>query len=37
MIYPFNRKAKFEKLLRDLEVGVVGRTMGFAADVSARL
>jgi hypothetical protein len=37
MIYPFNRKAKFEKLLRDLKAGVVGRTMGFAANVSEEI
>jgi hypothetical protein len=33
-IYPFGRKAKFEKLLHDLKVDVLGRTIGFAADVT---
>lgn len=34
MIYPFSRKAKFEKLLHDLKVVVLGQTIGFAADVT---
>ena len=34
MIYPFNRKTKFEKLLADLKASVIGRATGFAADVA---
>src|SRR5262249_27257289 len=34
MIGPFNRKAKFETLLHDLKVGVLGQMVGFAADVA---
>jgi hypothetical protein len=37
MIYPFNRKTKFEKLLADLKSNVLGRTTGFAADVAEEI
>ena len=37
MIDPFNRKAKFEKLLNELKVGVLGQMIGFAADVAEEI
>jgi hypothetical protein len=37
MIYPFNRKTQFEKLLGDLKANVLGRTTGFAADVAEEI
>jgi hypothetical protein len=37
MIYPFNRRAKFKKLLADLKANVLGRTTRFAADVAEEI
>jgi hypothetical protein len=34
---PFNRKAKSEELLHDLKVAVLGRMIGFAADVAEEI
>jgi hypothetical protein len=34
---PFNRKAKFEELLHDLKIAVLGWMIGFAADVAEEI